>query len=100
MLQESNYVPPPEKDFVTSPPEPTTTTASRLKERGEKGVVLNGALTIELLAIIVVAGFIGIIVLVGVIYKCLRHAGSLLNLAGFFEEMRDWSQLFPSASQS
>ena len=42
------------------------------QERGTPGVVLNGALTVELLAIIVVCGFILAIIVVGIVYKCFR----------------------------
>merc|ERR1719312_667331 len=63
----------PAPSTTTTVPLPsTTTTVSAIMERGKKRVVLNIELTIELLAIIVVASFIGIIVFVVVVYKCLR----------------------------
>ena len=74
---DSNFVPPKETDIATQvPPQPDyfTTPSSledKLEERGPQGVVFNG-LTIELLAVIVVGGFIVLIILIGIVYKCFR----------------------------
>ena len=70
---ESDYVPPKDSEVVVTPaPQPEgPTTASPLEERGQQGVVFNGSLTIELLAVIVVGNFIGLIIIVGIVYRCI-----------------------------
>lgn len=74
---ETNYKPPAETDprLVTKKPpveRHPVNDATPQEERGTPGVVLNGALTVELLAIIVVCGFILAIIVVGIVYKCFR----------------------------
>lgn len=76
---ESDYVPPKDSEVVVTPaPQPEgPTTASPLEERGQQGVVFNGSLTIELLAVIVVGSFIGLIIIVGIVYRCIRGSKSV-----------------------
>jgi len=70
---EDEPPPAPETDLVTHPPYPLpSSTPSPLQERGQKGVVIAN-ITVEVLAIILVCGFIVILLFIGLIYKCFRR---------------------------
>lgn len=70
--REVKEEPEPEVDLSTRQPYATSTsTLSPIAERGKAGVVFQG-ITVELLAIIVVGGFIVILIIIGLIYKCFR----------------------------
>jgi len=70
--REFKEVPEPETDLSTRQPYKTsTTTLSPIVERGQAGLVFKG-ITVELMAIIIVSGFIVLLIGVGLVYKCLR----------------------------
>jgi len=71
--REVKEEPEPEVDLSTRQPYATSTsTLSPIAERGKAGVVFQGV-TVELLAIIIVGGFIVVLILIGLVYKCLRR---------------------------
>jgi len=89
-LNHQVEVPPPSPEIDVStrqPPPSTSTTHSPLVERGEPGVVFQG-ITVELLAIIVVSGFIVILIIISLVYKCLRTK-SVLDSTDLDEEEDD-----------
>ena len=63
--------PDPELDLVTRPFVVEPSTRSPLEERGETGIVFAG-ITVEVLAIIVIGGFVVLLILIGLVYKCFR----------------------------